>query len=158
MVHSVEGSEIDVDVNGREPGIQHCTIQVGPSDYATSYIFDTSTCRMTGMKDISFPKAQRVFPTYGMDDKTDLLIIRSKLTFHTRSINRDPTTYVRWMAIVFFDVTLGFLQGEDADDFNPDRFLGNLPSELAADTKDGASFFFYRTRLLRDFWFARYRR
>ena len=38
-------------------------------------------------------------------------------------------------------LTLGFVQGGDADDFNPDRFLGNRPAELAADTKDGASFF-----------------
>ena len=98
---------------------------------------------MTGMKDISFPKAQCVFPTYGMADKTDLLIIRSKLTFTLGlSIVIVPPMCVSTMAIVCFDVTLGFLQGEDADDFNPDRFLGNLPSELAADTKDGASFFF----------------
>ena len=31
------------------------------------------------------------------------------------------------------------VQGEDANDFNPDRFLGKLPVELA-DTKDGALF------------------
>ena len=45
---------------------------------------------------------------------------------------------VTMMPIVCFDLTLGLVQGEDADEFNPDRFLGNLPEELAADTKDGA--------------------
>ena len=69
-----------------------------------------------------------------------------------------PPTCVNTVSIVCFDVTLGFVQGEDADDFNPDRFFGNLPAELAADTKDGASYLSYMTRLLRAFWFARYRR
>jgi len=44
------------------------------------------------------------------------------------------------MLIVCSDVTLGFVQGEDADDFNPDRFLGNLPAALAYTKDGGASF------------------
>ena len=59
-----------------------------------------------------------------------------------------PSMCVSPASIVCFDVTLGFLQGEDADDFNPDRFLGNLSAELTADTKDGASFLLYSIRLL----------
>jgi len=109
------------------------------------------------MKDISFLKAQCVLPTYGMGDKNDLM--RSKLTVRLGlSIVIVRPMCVSTMSIVCFDLTLGFVQGEDADDFNPDRFFGNLPEELAADTKDGASIFLYMTRLLRVVWFAQYRR
>ena len=112
---------------------------------------------MIGMKDFSFPKAQGVWLTSGMVNKND--IIRSDLTIILGlSIVIVPPMCVGTMSIVCFGVTFAFIQGEDADDFNPDRFLGNLPAELAADTKDGASFFLYMTRLLRAFWFACYRR
>ena len=157
VVHSTKGSEIDIELNGREPGILHLTTQVSPSNCATSFVSDACTCRMTGMKDISFPKARGVSPTYGMGDKTDL--IRSKLT-----VVLDLSIMIIWsmcissMSIGCFGVILGFIQGEDADDFNPDRFLGNLPGDLAADTKDSASIFLYMTSLLRTFWFAYYRR
>ena len=44
------------------------------------------------------------------------------------------------MSIVCLDVTLGFVQGDDADDFNPDRFLDSPPAALA-ETKDGGASF-----------------
>jgi len=109
------------------------------------------------MKDISFLKARCVSPTYGMSDMTDP--IRSKLTVVLGlSIVIVRSMCVSSMSIGCFGVILGFIQGEDADDFNPDRFLGNLPGDLAADTKDGASFFLSMIRQLRAFWVVYCRR
>ena len=56
-------------------------------------------------------------------------------------MNRDRTVYV---CSVFLLLGMSrshsvVVQGKDANDFNPDRFLGRLPAELA-DTKDGALF------------------
>ena len=99
------------------------------------------------MKDFSFPKARGVWPTYGMVDKNDPVQSKSTVILGL-SIVIVPHMCVSSMSIVCFDITLGFVQGEDADDFNPDRFLGDLPAELATDTKNGASFFLYMTSLL----------
>ena len=84
---------------------------------------------------------------YVVKDTNDQL--RSKLKVGSGvSIVSVPSMCVSTVSIVCFDVTHGFLQGEDAEDFNPDRFLGNLSAELTADTKDGASFLLYLIRLL----------
>ena len=59
-MRSTKGSEIDVELDGRALGVPHFTTQVGLSDLAAPYISDACTCRMTGMKDFSFPKARIV--------------------------------------------------------------------------------------------------
>ena len=105
---------------------------------------------MTGMKGFPFPKARGVWPTCGMVVKNDLILSKSTVILGLSFVIVPPMC-VSTMSIVCFDITLGFFQGKDADDFNPDRFFGNLPAEPAADTKDGAPFLLYMTRLLRTF-------
>ena len=65
-------SELDVELDDRGPGMQHCTTQVGPSDHATPYVSEACSRRMIGMKVISFPRARYVWPTYGMAAKNDI--------------------------------------------------------------------------------------
>ena len=106
-MHSiVKGSEIDVEFNDRELGMAHCTTQVGPSDHAMSHVSDAFTCRITGMKDISFQKARSACQTYGRGIKNDL--IRSKLTVILGlSIAIVLSMCVGAMSIVDVDVILG---------------------------------------------------
>ena len=85
-----------------------------------------------------------------MVNKNDLIQSKSTIILGL-SIVIVPPMCVSTISIACFHIILGFVQGEDADDFNPDRFLGNLPADLITDTKNGASFLLYMTRLLRAF-------
>jgi len=57
----------------------------------------------------------------------------------SRSLNRDPTIYVGH-SMMSTGNSLIFSQGADADDFNPDRFIGpdGQVTPPIADTKGGA--------------------
>ena len=97
---------------------------------------------MIGMKDFSFPKERCAFQTYGIMSLTHLL--RSKKPDPClRYMNREKAVYVRRVFCVLQGhlLTSAALQGADADDFNPDRFIdadGQVTPAIA-DTKDGAS-------------------
>jgi hypothetical protein len=62
-----------------------------------------------------------------------------------RAMNRDRSVYVRCSSVtVGLPFSFHHMQGEDADDFNPDRFIdenGQLAPPID-DTRDGVSFIY----------------
>ena len=93
------------------------------------------------MKDFSFPKEQCVFQTYGMMSH---YFFRFKKPDYLCKVY-EPRTDCLCVLCILCSLRISpdfvVLQGADADDFNPDRFIdadGQVTPAMA-DTKDGTS-------------------
>ena len=121
-------------------GLQHVTMQVKSSQLGHKYAgLHDSLTRMIGMKATSSRKAPSVMPMSGMIHLIPWVMII--VDFPHRSLNRDRSIYVCHILTIFwFPLCLSHAtQGPDADDFNPDRFMGKNGELLppVADTRDG---------------------